>query len=182
MSGGIKERFDLKGRWSEAKFKEFEPRLKFETWLKNGLNHLKLYSMFQDLSQRSIETGFYWIWDNSKSLSLDPGQFKAFSCFSFVYLCLRWSCVTIHFLFYIWPNTKMKDRKTSLRLDAAGCRFMWQKNRSNGVVSNCLIIWQRTHTQFDKTSADIITNKTQMQEHGDNKHLKKNTKIRLLSF
>ena len=36
---------------SEAEFKEFEPRLKF------GWFHLKLYSMFQDLSRRSIETG-----------------------------------------------------------------------------------------------------------------------------
>ena len=34
-----------------AKFKEFEPRLKYG-WL-----HLKLYSMFQDFSRRSIETG-----------------------------------------------------------------------------------------------------------------------------
>ena len=36
---------------SEAEFKEFDPRLKF------GWFHLKLYSMFQDLSRRSIETG-----------------------------------------------------------------------------------------------------------------------------
>ena len=41
----------------EAEFKEFDPRLK------NGLFHLKSYSMFQDLSQRSIETGFWRIWD-----------------------------------------------------------------------------------------------------------------------
>ena len=31
---------------SEAEFKEFEPRLKFETRLKYGCLHLKLYSMF----------------------------------------------------------------------------------------------------------------------------------------
>ena len=36
----------------EAEFKEFEPRLKY------GWFHLKLYSIFQDLSRRSIETGF----------------------------------------------------------------------------------------------------------------------------
>ena len=36
---------------SEAELKEFDPRLKF------GWFHLKLYSMFQDLGRRSIETG-----------------------------------------------------------------------------------------------------------------------------
>ena len=36
----------------EAKFKEFEPRLKYD-WF-----HLKLYSIFQNLSRRLIETGF----------------------------------------------------------------------------------------------------------------------------
>ena len=41
----------------EAEFKEFEPRLKFETQLKYGLFHLKSYSMFQDFTRRSIETG-----------------------------------------------------------------------------------------------------------------------------
>ena len=40
---------------TDAEFKEFEPRLKF------GWYQLKLYSIFQDLSQRSIETGFCWI-------------------------------------------------------------------------------------------------------------------------
>ena len=35
-----------------AEFKEFEPRLKY------GWFQLKLYLMFQDLSRRSIETGF----------------------------------------------------------------------------------------------------------------------------
>ena len=43
---------------AEAEFKEFEPRLKFEMLLKYGWFHLKLYSMFKDLSRRSIETGF----------------------------------------------------------------------------------------------------------------------------
>ena len=37
----------------EAEFKEFEPRLKY------GWFPLKLYSMFQDSSRRSIETGFW---------------------------------------------------------------------------------------------------------------------------
>ena len=45
----------------EFEFKEFEPRIKFETRLKYGWLHLKLYSMFQDLSRYSIETGFWWI-------------------------------------------------------------------------------------------------------------------------
>ena len=39
-----------KGR-PEAEFKEFEPRLKFKPRLKYGWFHLKLYSIFQDLSQ-----------------------------------------------------------------------------------------------------------------------------------
>ena len=42
----------------ESGFKEFEPRLKFEMRLKYAWFHLKLYSMFQDLSRRSIQTGF----------------------------------------------------------------------------------------------------------------------------
>ena len=43
---------------SEAELKVFEPQLKFKPRLKYGWFHLKLYSMFQDLSRRSIETGF----------------------------------------------------------------------------------------------------------------------------
>ena len=39
----------------EAEFKEFEP------WLKYCWFHLKLYSIFQDLSRRSIKTGFWGI-------------------------------------------------------------------------------------------------------------------------
>ena len=46
---------------TEAEFKEFEPRLKFETRLNYGWFHLELYSMFQDLSRRSIETGVWRI-------------------------------------------------------------------------------------------------------------------------
>ena len=46
---------------SEAEFKEFEPRLKFKPWLKYGWFHFKLYSIFQDLRRRSIETGFWQI-------------------------------------------------------------------------------------------------------------------------
>ena len=41
----------------EAVFKELGPRLKFKSWLKYGWFHLKLYSMFQDLNWRLIETG-----------------------------------------------------------------------------------------------------------------------------
>ena len=40
---------------SEAEFKEFKPRLKY------GWFHLKLYSIFQELSWRSVETGFWQI-------------------------------------------------------------------------------------------------------------------------
>ena len=36
----------------EAKFKEFQQRLKFESRLKYGWFRLKLYSMFQDFSRR----------------------------------------------------------------------------------------------------------------------------------
>ena len=36
-------------------FKEFEPRLKIETRF-----HLALYSMFRDLSRRTIGTAFWW--------------------------------------------------------------------------------------------------------------------------
>ena len=42
---------------SEAEFKEFEPRFK------HGGFHLKLYSLFLDLSRRSIGTGFWRIKD-----------------------------------------------------------------------------------------------------------------------
>ena len=45
----------------EAKFKEFERQLKFKLWLNYGWFHLKLYSMLQDLSRRSIKTGFWRI-------------------------------------------------------------------------------------------------------------------------
>ena len=44
---------------SEAEFKEFEPRLKFKPGLKYGWFFFKLYSIVQDLSGRSIETGFW---------------------------------------------------------------------------------------------------------------------------
>ena len=43
---------------SEAEFKEL---LKFKPRLKYGWFHLKLYSIFQDLSRRLIETGFWQI-------------------------------------------------------------------------------------------------------------------------
>ena len=44
-----------------TEFKEFERRLKFKLRLKYGWFHLNLYSLFQYLSRRSIETGFWWI-------------------------------------------------------------------------------------------------------------------------
>jgi len=44
---------------SEAEFKEFEPRLRFETRLKHGWFHLKLYSVFRDFSWSLIGTGFW---------------------------------------------------------------------------------------------------------------------------
>ena len=47
---------------SEAEFNEFEPRLKF------GWFQLKLYSIFQDFSRRSIKTGFLGIWDAALNL------------------------------------------------------------------------------------------------------------------
>ena len=43
----------------ETEFKEFEPRLKSKPRLKYGWFHLKIYSIFQDLRRRSIETGFW---------------------------------------------------------------------------------------------------------------------------
>ena len=43
----------------QPELKEFEPRLKFETRFKYSWFHRKMYSMFQDLSRRSIETGFW---------------------------------------------------------------------------------------------------------------------------
>ena len=50
----------------EAEFTEFEPRLKFKPRMKYGWFHLKSYSMFQDFSRRSIETGFWGIQDAAK--------------------------------------------------------------------------------------------------------------------
>ena len=44
---------------SEAEFKEFETRFKFKPQLKYGWFHLILYKNFQDLSRRSIKTGFW---------------------------------------------------------------------------------------------------------------------------
>ena len=45
----------------EVEFKEFERRFKFKPQLKYGCLHLNLYYFFQDLSQRSIKTGFWRI-------------------------------------------------------------------------------------------------------------------------
>ena len=41
-------------QYPDTEFKEFEPRLKFKPRFKYGWFHLKLHSMFQDLSRRSI--------------------------------------------------------------------------------------------------------------------------------
>ena len=48
-------------RGGEAEFEELEPWLKFETQLKYRWFPLKLNSICQDLSRRSIETGFWRI-------------------------------------------------------------------------------------------------------------------------
>jgi len=45
----------LKTNIPEAEFIEFDPRLKY------GWFHLKMFSILQDLSRRSIETGFWHI-------------------------------------------------------------------------------------------------------------------------
>ena len=54
--------------YSQAEFKEFELRLKFETRLKYDWLHSKLCSMFQDLSRRSIATIFWRISDAAQIL------------------------------------------------------------------------------------------------------------------
>ena len=60
---------------TEAEFKEFERRLKFKPpRLKYGWFHLKLYSMFQYLSRRSIKTRFLAdLRRGSNSLNSDTG-------------------------------------------------------------------------------------------------------------
>ena len=57
------KKWHLKLSLQRPNFEEFEPRLKFDMQLKYGWFHLKLYLLFQDLSRRSIEIGFWWIWD-----------------------------------------------------------------------------------------------------------------------
>ncbi len=42
-----------------TEFKDFEPWLKFKPRLKYGWFQLKLYSIFQDFSRRSIKTVFF---------------------------------------------------------------------------------------------------------------------------
>ena len=58
ISPGIKAINPTGKATPEAEFKEFDPRLKFKPRLKYGWFHLKLYSIFQDLSRCSIQTGF----------------------------------------------------------------------------------------------------------------------------
>ena len=48
--------------WTEAEFKEFE-RFTFKPRLKFWWFHLNLYELFQDLGRRSVEPGFWGIWD-----------------------------------------------------------------------------------------------------------------------
>ena len=55
-------------RTTEAELKVFKARLEFETRLKHGWFHLKLYSVFQDFSRRSIRTSFWLISDRVKIL------------------------------------------------------------------------------------------------------------------
>ena len=52
-SSRIDRRVSNAHKQTEAEFKEFEPRLKY------GWFHLKLYSIFQDLSGQLIKTGFW---------------------------------------------------------------------------------------------------------------------------
>ena len=47
------------GEKISAKIKSSEARFKIEARLKYGWFQLNLYTMFQDLSRRSIETGFW---------------------------------------------------------------------------------------------------------------------------
>ena len=68
MKGHLKLQFDYYAWNSEAEFKEFEPRLKFETRLKYGWFNLELYSMLQDLSRRSMKTGYWRIRDTARIL------------------------------------------------------------------------------------------------------------------
>ena len=51
----------ISSMYTETEFKEFEPWLKFKPRLNYGLFHLKLYSIFQDLSRRLIETCFWGV-------------------------------------------------------------------------------------------------------------------------
>ena len=44
-----------------AEYKEFERRFKFKPCFKYDWFNLKLYQMFQDLSRRLIQTGFWQI-------------------------------------------------------------------------------------------------------------------------
>ena len=70
--------------FTEAEFKEFEPRLKFETGIKYGWFHFKLYSMFQDLSRRSIETGFGGFETRLKFIKFGHNSlYILFICFNF---------------------------------------------------------------------------------------------------
>ena len=70
---------------TEVEFKEFEPGIKFETRLKNGWFHLKLYLMIQDLSRHSIENRFLAdLRRGSNSLNSEPVSLKVNEIFKIV--------------------------------------------------------------------------------------------------
>jgi len=62
MKGHLKLQFDYYAWNSETEFKEFETRLKY------GWFNLELYSMLQDLSRRSMKTGYLRIRDTARIL------------------------------------------------------------------------------------------------------------------
>ena len=56
-----------------TEFKDFEPWLRFKPRLKYGWFQLKLYSIFQDFSWRSIKTVFLDLRRGLNSLNSDTG-------------------------------------------------------------------------------------------------------------
>ena len=97
----------------EAEFKDFEPRLKFKPRLKYGWFHLKLYTIFQDLSRRSIETGFWWFETRLKFIKFGHGKYYFFSLkycltsFYSRYLTIKfWGFRPIHCFGFIWQIYK----------------------------------------------------------------------------
>ena len=60
----------------EVEFKEFEPRFKFETRLKYGWFHLKLYSMFKIWAGAQLKPVFEELRRGSNSLNSDYKNYK----------------------------------------------------------------------------------------------------------